>query len=307
MLQTKTELKQHLHEQLDFLKVSGARYDEGHVHAAKQLAAGIRLLAHDRGNTSRSLLGQLGLKGRRFLDSAAPRNPRSILPYYGLLIFYVPVDDRSTCFLPRLDTDEAFNRRVDFDIWWNGGVFWIHGHGEVSRKDLVLAVANQDGGTHVDPVLTKFYADLSRTNALRISGRHEDGRRHGAELASVRQIAHELLKVLEPGYRCERKQQGQGGILESISFEVGGLQADAKGRILVDINKAPIRALEIIGHIGPKRAKKVAALRRKRPFQKIDDLLQVAGIGPSRLMDIKREALAICPLAEAQPLAEVTR
>jgi len=71
---------------------------------------------------------------------------------------------------------------------------------ETSRRDLILAVANTDGGTHVDPVLDDKYANLSRRNSLawRSSGPRGDAPLEGPEKAAVRQIAHEVLKSLNP-------------------------------------------------------------------------------------------------------------
>jgi hypothetical protein len=37
---------------------------------------------------------------------------------------------------------------------------------DFTRKDLVLALANQDGGAHVDPALNEAYEALSQSNSL---------------------------------------------------------------------------------------------------------------------------------------------
>lgn len=73
---------------------------------------------------------------------------------------------------------------------------------DITRRGLVLAVANQDGGGHVDPTLKAAYAALSRQNSLGwrrvIDGKDEPaGPPH---LDAVRQVAHEVLKTLIPNY-----------------------------------------------------------------------------------------------------------
>ena len=69
--QSQAELSQHLQEQLEFLQASAGAYDQGFEGEAKRLAVSIRVLVHDTSN-SNSLLGQLGQKDIKFLDSAIP-------------------------------------------------------------------------------------------------------------------------------------------------------------------------------------------------------------------------------------------
>ena len=105
---------------------------------------------------------------------------------------YIPVLERGP--IPMLPSD--------FETWWEGVVF-IDGKGQkMTRKELILAVANQDGGAHVNTTLDAKYADLSRNNSFGWSaldgGKTEPLK--GAELAAVRQIAHEVIKTLDSNY-----------------------------------------------------------------------------------------------------------
>lgn len=52
----------------------------------------------------------------------------------------------------------------------------------------------------------------------------------------------------------------------------------------VDVNSAPAGELDRIIHIGPVRA---ADMINLRPFNSVDDLTRISGIGPARLADIK--------------------
>lgn len=54
----------------------------------------------------------------------------------------------------------------------------------------------------------------------------------------------------------------------------------------IDINTASIEELQNIIHIGPVRAEEIVQLR---PFQSVDDLTRVNGIGPARMKDIIAE------------------
>lgn len=57
----------------------------------------------------------------------------------------------------------------------------------------------------------------------------------------------------------------------------------------VNINTAPQEEIEKIIHIGPERAEEVIRLR---PFDSIEDLKRINGLGPARLKDIIEEGLA---------------
>jgi hypothetical protein len=63
-----------------------------------------------------------------------------------------------------------------------------------SRKDLVLMLANKEGGAHVDPKLTDKYEQMVTHNGLGwMTGTPEAGEPFGgnAVSAAVRQIAYE--------------------------------------------------------------------------------------------------------------------
>jgi competence protein ComEC len=57
----------------------------------------------------------------------------------------------------------------------------------------------------------------------------------------------------------------------------------------ININTASAREVQRIIHIGPARAQDVIDLR---PFNSVDDLDRISGIGPARITDIKSEGLA---------------
>ena len=199
--QSQAELSQHMQEQLEFLQASAGAYDQGFEGEAKRLAVSIRVLVHDTSN-SNSLLGQLGQKDIKFLDSAIPVGQRNSMPHGGLVLESVSPSTGAKYIAFLDDILYLYNRTTDFDTWWNSTVFIDAKGNKQSRKDIVLAVTNQDGGAHVDQSLNQIYADLSRNNSL--GWMFSDGKTTqpmgGPELAAIRQIAHELLKSLIPGY-----------------------------------------------------------------------------------------------------------
>ncbi len=204
-------MERHLQEQLGFLERSAEAFDAGYEAEAKRLAVTIRVLVHDTG-ASRSLLSQLDRKNTKFCDSAFDVDPTSLIAHAGLA--GVSVGPLGVKHAARLDGDDpSWFRPADFDTWWNKVVIRDREGRQLTRRDLVLAVANQDGGAHVDPALDEDYARLSRDDTL---GRYTgDVTRMipltAVELVSIRQISHEVLKTLKPGY--EKKPRSEGAAI----------------------------------------------------------------------------------------------
>lgn len=199
--QSTEELEAHLLDQLGFIQASADAYDRGFYGEAKRIAVSIRVLVHDT-KTSKSLLGQLGRKSELFVDSALPIIPGNKSTHRGLVVTST-IWGTGTTYAAFLD-DEICGQatHTDFDTWWNATVFIDSKGRELSRRDLVLTIANQDGGAHIDPTLDSAYADLSRNNSLGLF--YSDGSKSdplgGPEKAALRQIGHEVLKTLIPGY-----------------------------------------------------------------------------------------------------------
>lgn len=86
-----------------------------------------------------------------------------------------------------------------FDEWWGALVFRDLRRSSFTRRDLTLALANKEGGAHVDPELEPGYAALSRNGSLGWVLVDDAGERQLLESpvpASVRLIAHEVERTL---------------------------------------------------------------------------------------------------------------
>ena len=197
--QSQEELQQHLRDTVQALRLSADALDKGYEGEAKRLAASIRVLVHDT-SRSKSLLGQLGQKAIPFYDTSLPYNPKNILPYVGLTA--MNITPQGAAYVALLDNSppDSPSHWAVFDEWWNRVIFIDKDGSETSRRDLIRAVADKDGGVHVDPALDEKYANLSRRNSLawRFKGPRGDVPLGGPEKAAVRQIAHEVLKTLNP-------------------------------------------------------------------------------------------------------------
>ena len=201
------ELEGHLKDQLELLESSADAYDAGRTAEYRRMALAIRILVHDH-KSSRALLGQLGRLEVDFLDTALPLNPRNIMPHSGLTMMLQ--GGPKTGFAAPLDGG-PFRAMRPFKDWWNREVVKDDNSAILTRKDLVLIASNQDGGAHVDPGLDERYAAISRRNSLGHFAQKADGswvELPDAERASIRQIAHEVLKTLKPGYAKSPDTEG---------------------------------------------------------------------------------------------------
>jgi hypothetical protein len=112
---------------------------------------------------------------------------------------YIPfLDDRVPIGVPRF---------VSFDEWWNRVIFRSKEGQQISRRDLILSVADQDGGAHIDPELNEAYSKLSREGGMGwiYKSPKKTYTIRPPELAAVRQIAHEILKTFKPNYEAHPK------------------------------------------------------------------------------------------------------
>jgi hypothetical protein len=91
---------------------------------------------------------------------------------------------------------------LSISAWWNQ-IVYILGTVRCSRKNLVLAAANKDGGTHVDVGLTPDYETLMTSGERGFFHYSPTGEMDkfqpimDAHLVYIRQMGHELLSSPE--------------------------------------------------------------------------------------------------------------
>src|SRR5258708_5674419 len=163
--QTATDYQRHLQDAVNALSLSSAAYDQGFFGEAKRLAATIRVLLHDT-IASKSLLKQMNLKERiRYYASPNPYGAGNFLTECHLVLMRFAKGSMTS--IPLLDNfPPAFVwSELSFDDWWSQLVVRDKLLRELSRRDLILALANKDGGSHVDPNLDAVYADPKRCSS----------------------------------------------------------------------------------------------------------------------------------------------
>ena len=190
-------------DQLELLRSAARRFDEGSLAEAQSLATRIRVLVYD-GGRGRSFLRQLGVKERLpYLDTALAELPPGVIVLgAGLCMISATVgvegSSRYSAPLDRLSPERQHPPSAFVD-WWNDEILADDVGNSFSRKSLVLAVANQDGGSHFDATLDAAYAALTRDQSLASFRPAPGGDEAFKNVAppSIRQIAYEVLRTLE--------------------------------------------------------------------------------------------------------------
>jgi hypothetical protein len=212
---TRQDLEAQLDKQLNLLQTYCQLYDQGDKNQANMIAVIIRTLVYDgpKNSKTRALLAQLGIR-HKFLDTAFDVTNDGMEVVWRCRL--AATDARVPgAWAPLLDSSES--RMTNFFEWWRETVIKDFDGNVFSRKDVILNVADTDGGAHVDPSLERTYAKLTRENSCQmlfgnidmshgwpetLAG-HKMSPMESPVNASIRQIGHEVLKTLVPGYHYQ--------------------------------------------------------------------------------------------------------
>jgi len=207
------ELLKHLDEQLYFIEKSIEEFDKNEVEA-KRVATNIRTLVHDTNNSS-SLLNQLNAKHIKFLNTNAPKNSfanwqltkvnmqgnvfDSNTPYVGIVGKHVIGSEEgiSIKYFPIYKAWTNYNSYLDFDTWWTSEIYDNKVGDILTRKGLILNVANKDGGAHIDD-LKQEYNSFKKSDILKFEVNETmQGADNIPAYPAVMQIAWELLHSIK--------------------------------------------------------------------------------------------------------------
>ena len=183
---TTNELEFTLIEQLRLLRKACGNDERWDFTEGHNIVTRLRVLIHETPQ-SHSLLGQVGLRSGRFLNSCGPGNtlvvPSTFGPWPRFLVPYQPWSDENW---------------IEFEDWWLNSQINVTKY-RSSRKELITMLANQEGGAHVDPKTKAGLAELKRSGTGWFNV-FEDGTKRpmkGFEVATARAIGFELLWSLE--------------------------------------------------------------------------------------------------------------
>ena len=201
--------KQQLQEQVNLLIDACHIYDQGSFSQAKIISGIIRTLVKDPARKSQtiSLLTSLDIKnGMKFYNTGySAKDPSILLNLVGFVstpVFLQAYNTYQRIYIPILEDSQLIDVKwIDFDDWWESDVVvnkTIDCEIHLSRRKIVLTMAEQDGGVHVDSFdkIDSVYRAII-THTANIFTHHEpSGSQTPIEYlqhALVRQIAHELL------------------------------------------------------------------------------------------------------------------
>jgi len=200
------DLLEVLRQQFELLKGACSRYDAGDDLEVINIATRLRLILQG----PRSIVGQLHLaRDLRFRGTSTHRLDPVRNPYIANIgAEIMPDGARWRPLLDRWPDGQPKPPPQRFDGWWTEPIMPASGPQGLdetprhSRKDLVLDVAHQDGGAHVDD-RDAVYDQLTRDHftcevAMQAGDRISPYQpvQGNPVYACVRQIAHEVLLTL---------------------------------------------------------------------------------------------------------------
>ena len=162
---SKENLLTKLREQADLLLTSARGFYAGSYAESLETAVHLRTLVYERG-ANKPLLRQVRSDGLdlQILDNVGEtkRAGEEVFSFsVGLRV------DKSAVF-PSVDLESTNYKRCSIGAWWNREVFafWSQGKQGISqwmtytRAQVVLILANKEGGAHVDSEIDPAYATL---------------------------------------------------------------------------------------------------------------------------------------------------
>jgi hypothetical protein len=199
-----SSIEQEFQTQLKFLRRSCNEFDLGDSDEFRRIALALRILLHDKGQ-SKSLAGQVGLKGGKFLAYGYLIDERNLLSEHPLAGMRMAIKSGAgeATYFPVMDDDpECPVRQLPFEIWWTEVVFRSMSQLKMSRSDFILNVADSAGGAHVDPSIDADYHSVAHENAVGWAAFSGEQRieLEGIERAYVRHIGFEVLKTLDAAW-----------------------------------------------------------------------------------------------------------
>jgi hypothetical protein len=196
----RSELIHQLKIQRRAIKASCSSYDSGETWEALRLSTAVANLVWDSSGGIKCILTQLGVRNDlTYISSGMPCIPGNLVREVVLAGFRIHRDGRNE-HVPWLGRSPVPSALVDFDEWWERDTILKEGDDfRMTRRQLVTALRSTDGGSHIDAELRNpNYARFSRETMIHTgtAAAPEPNPLLGAERASMRQIAWELLVTL---------------------------------------------------------------------------------------------------------------
>jgi len=182
-----------LEKQLNFLENSASLIDAGKSDEAVRLAVTLRVIFHQTA-ASTSLLTHLGESNPNMLATGTPMGPKTY-GEGGLTMARATGTGTGVIAEVRakLGDGPPTSRIIPFEQWWPETIY-RRGDLITTRRSLVLAAANKDGGAHIDD-LPANYEQLKVGLWALHTPQNPELRLSDQWAQTLRQIAYEVLNT----------------------------------------------------------------------------------------------------------------
>jgi hypothetical protein len=192
-----SDFSENLRTHLSFIARSCELYDQGHKEETLRVAVSLRVMFHDT-NRSVSLLKHLQRKDTLHLISTFV-SQKSMSAEYGNIHWHTVIPVMLTSQGVQAPMTSWPTRAVLLiEDWWQEQI-WLEGSIALSRKDVILSAANQDGGAHIDANPNENTKRVKRGPevTVAINGMPLKGGMGNHHFPLIRQMAYEVLESKE--------------------------------------------------------------------------------------------------------------
>jgi len=199
-----TFLREKLEEQRHLLGKSVKEFASGDFAEAVRVAIAIRVLLHETGSC-KPLLGQLtpNYLQLEILDSKpVERDEKLPIGTHKTVVMSVPISlkisEQGVFLNPELDS-EFFAPSI-LGKWWNRPSLILPGIGGLNRREIVLGLADKEGGANVDVNLSPRYRQLIESKQFQLRWSKEGVTAINLSRYMTAQAGVELLRCLNQNF-----------------------------------------------------------------------------------------------------------
>jgi hypothetical protein len=192
------DIRLEIAKQLNFIVSSCRLYDEGRYEESLRIAVAARVLFHNTKASKAIIGGHYEVKDLKLVSTTmfSPKVPIKESHFLGFIGLCPSIGG----FRPYLN-DSSRKEQIPWKLWWAEEPIMAlpKTQERITRRQIILACANKDGGAHVDKVKPAEYQRLDDGMGLEVlvtfrgKDKMEKVKLRYANIAALRQIGHEIL------------------------------------------------------------------------------------------------------------------
>jgi hypothetical protein len=192
-----------LDEQRHLLRKSVKDMTAGDLAEAIRVATVVRTLIHETGN-SKPLLKYLNGNYLELpiLDEAPKKKEATPHGVLGTVVLSIPIGFQIKPEGTFLNADRPVEGYAPSSLgtWWQRPSLILPGLGGFSRREIVLGLANKEGGAHIDPDVSKRYQSLLDNKSFQVGYSKEQLTPLNLSRLMAGQAGFELLDCLDKNF-----------------------------------------------------------------------------------------------------------